>query len=119
MDSKVTSHIRRKATAGDIFLTGCDYAEKPLERANAFPGGVLGQIPADGGLSRCVAGAGLADAALPATSRVIDDVFQPALEKFPAVLDVICDFSIVFGKYRIRIGNSRQSSCDPASQEQQ
>ncbi|RQQ04954.1 hypothetical protein DF164_20675 [Burkholderia stagnalis] len=59
VDSKVTSHIRAKATAGDIFLTGCDYAEKPLGRVEALSGGLSRWIQEDGCLSRCVAGAHL------------------------------------------------------------
>ncbi|RQS08190.1 hypothetical protein DIE07_18745 [Burkholderia sp. Bp9002] len=54
VDSKVTSHIRAKATAGDIFLTGCDYAEKPLGRVGALSGGLFGRVLERGRLSRCV-----------------------------------------------------------------
>ncbi|TXG05343.1 hypothetical protein FU139_26885 [Burkholderia territorii] len=56
---KVTSHIGRKTTGGDLFLTICDYRWKPLRVGNGLCSGGLRRIPAERGLSGC----GVPDAA--------------------------------------------------------
>ncbi|RQZ27746.1 hypothetical protein DIE14_11180 [Burkholderia sp. Bp9017] len=56
---KVTSHIGRKTTGGDLFLTICDYGWKPLCTGCGLCGEGLEQIQMGGGLSGC--GAGKAD----------------------------------------------------------
>ncbi|RQT00828.1 hypothetical protein DF048_00750 [Burkholderia seminalis] len=50
---KVTSHIRREKTAGDLFLTVCDYEWKPLGFAQGLVGGCLTRIRGETGLPRC------------------------------------------------------------------
>ncbi|RXV67977.1 hypothetical protein D1006_22415 [Burkholderia stabilis] len=51
---KVTSHIRREKTRGDLFLTICDYAWKPLWFGRGLAGGGLGRVLAKTRLSGCV-----------------------------------------------------------------
>ncbi|RQR40601.1 hypothetical protein DIE22_04885 [Burkholderia sp. Bp9142] len=50
---KVTSHIGRKTTGGDLFLTVCDYGWKPLCAGSGLCGGGSGRILMCGGLSGC------------------------------------------------------------------
>ncbi|QDW52527.1 hypothetical protein FFI87_019650 [Burkholderia sp. KBS0801] len=50
---KVTSHIGRGKTGGDLFLTVCDYEWKPLGAGRRLYCGGFGRIPANGGLSGC------------------------------------------------------------------
>ncbi|PRD87942.1 hypothetical protein C6P88_28040 [Burkholderia contaminans] len=50
---KVTSHIGREKTGGDLFLTICDYEWKPLGFLRGLVGGVFTRIPDGFGLSAC------------------------------------------------------------------
>ncbi|RQS16651.1 hypothetical protein DIE06_20510 [Burkholderia sp. Bp8998] len=50
---KVTSHIGRKTTGGDLFLTICDYGWKPLCVGGGLCGGGFGRILAERGLPGC------------------------------------------------------------------
>ncbi|CAG9205739.1 conserved hypothetical protein [Burkholderia vietnamiensis] len=53
---KVTGHIARKATAGDLFLTVCDYEWKPLRARSGLCSGGFTAIAAGGRLSGCGVG---------------------------------------------------------------
>ncbi|EKS9798600.1 MULTISPECIES: hypothetical protein [Burkholderia] len=53
MGVKVTSHIGREKTGGDLFLTICDYEWKPLGFLRGLVGGVFTRIPDGFGLSAC------------------------------------------------------------------
>ncbi len=57
VEVKVTSHIGRKTTAGDLFLTICDYEWKPLQASFVLRGAGSGRILAKTGLSGCGVGA--------------------------------------------------------------
>ncbi|WP_175812623.1 hypothetical protein [Burkholderia contaminans] len=53
MGVKVTSHIGREKTGGDLFLTICDYEWKPLGFPRGLIGGVFIRFPDGFGLSAC------------------------------------------------------------------
>ncbi|RKU04704.1 hypothetical protein C7H84_00615 [Burkholderia sp. Nafp2/4-1b] len=53
---KVTSHIGRKTTAGDLFLTICDYGWKPLCAGQGLQGLGLWRASTETGLSGCGVG---------------------------------------------------------------
>ncbi|TCW68061.1 hypothetical protein C5O79_20325 [Burkholderia sp. SRS-25] len=50
---KVTSHIGREKTGGDLFLTICDYEWKPLGFPRGLIGGVFIRVSDGIGLSAC------------------------------------------------------------------
>ncbi|QCY07498.1 hypothetical protein EJ998_31645 [Burkholderia cepacia ATCC 25416] len=50
---KVTSHIGREKTGGDLFLTVCDYEWKPLGFLRSLLDGVLARIAGEFSLSTC------------------------------------------------------------------
>ncbi|WP_185730888.1 hypothetical protein [Burkholderia cepacia] len=53
MGVKVTSHIGREKTGGDLFLTVCDYEWKPLGFLGGLLDGVLARIAGEFSLSTC------------------------------------------------------------------
>ncbi|UVE68960.1 hypothetical protein L2Y90_19550 [Burkholderia pyrrocinia] len=53
MGVKVTSHIGREKTGGDLFLTICDYEWKPLGFCRGLMGGVFARVLEETGLSTC------------------------------------------------------------------